>query len=223
VPGGLNKLEESKTILVQCDFDGTITVKDLSFVILDAFARNNWKQLFNDYQEGKITLGQFNTEAFSTVKADKESLLALVRKETVLRPGFPELIDYCRRKHFRFVIVSNGLHFYIEDLLTNLGFLDIEIYATQTDFCREGLKVQYIGPDGQYLDKDFKLAFTDSFLNQDYRIIYIGDGSSDLLPAKKAQFIFATGTLLEHCQAIDLSCTPFDDFNQIVSFLESLR
>ena len=216
-------MKETQKTIVQCDFDGTVTVRDVSFIILDVFAKGDCKQLFRDYQEGKITVGHFNSEAFSTVKADKESLLEVVRKETEIRPGFHELIDCCRRKDFRFVIVSNGLHFYIEDIFTNLGIPDIEVYAAQTDFRPEGLKVQYIGPDGHYLDSDVKIAYTDSFLNQDYRVIYIGDGESDLAPAKKAHHIFATGSLLERCRETNLSCTPFTDHNQIVKVFESWR
>ncbi|MFC1953707.1 MtnX-like HAD-IB family phosphatase [Chloroflexota bacterium] len=209
--------------IVQCDFDGTVTKEDISFVILEAFAKGNWKQSFRDYQEGKISVGHFNTIAFSTIKADKESLLEITRRKTEIRPGFRELIACCRRKNFRFVIVSNGLHFYIEDILKNLGMPDIEVYAAQTDFHPDGLQVQYIGPEGQHLDNNFKIAYTDTFLIQGYRVIYIGDGESDLPPAKKAHHIFATGTLLELCRETNLDCTPFIDHNQVISALESWK
>ena len=49
-----------KTI-IQCDFDGTITEEDQAFLLLDAFARGNWRQLLTDYREGKISVGNFNT------------------------------------------------------------------------------------------------------------------------------------------------------------------
>ncbi|MEE8414627.1 MAG: MtnX-like HAD-IB family phosphatase [Dehalococcoidales bacterium] len=214
-------MKETQKTIVQCDFDGTVTEEDVSFIILDAFGSGEWRQLFRDYQEGKITVGHFNSEAFSTVKTAKESLLEIVRKETTMRPGFQELIDCCLRLDFRFVIVSNGLQFYIEDILTSLGMPDIEVYAAQTAFRPEGLIVQYIGPDGDKLDNDFKLAYTNSFLHQGYRVIYIGDGESDLSPAKISHQIFATGTLLERCRETNLSCTPFTNHNQVVSSLES--
>ncbi|MFC1988926.1 MtnX-like HAD-IB family phosphatase [Chloroflexota bacterium] len=214
-------MKETGKILVQCDFDGTVTEGDVSFFILDAFAGWKWRQLFKDYQDGKISVGGFNTKAFSMVKADKRALLEIVRRETKVRSGFPELIACCRRKDFRFVIVSNGLLFYIEDVLISLGIPDLEVYAAQTDFHPEGLKVQYTGPDGQHLDSDFKLAYTDSFLNQGYRIIYMGNGESDFPPAKRSHHIFATDALLERCRAENIGCTPFTDHHQIVSVLES--
>jgi len=214
-------LTEATKTLVQCDFDGTITEEDVSFLMLDAFAGGNWRELFREYQEGKISVGHFNTRAFSMVKADKESLLGIVREKVNIRPGFHELVACCRRKGFRFVIVSNGLDFYIDEILRSIRMADLEVFAAQTRFSPDGLKVQYIGPDGSYLDSDFKVAYINSFLNEGYRIIYIGNGSSDVPPARKSHHIFATGALLEHCREINLGCTSFADLNEVVRVLES--
>ncbi|MFC2056347.1 MtnX-like HAD-IB family phosphatase [Chloroflexota bacterium] len=214
-------IEVSKT-LVQCDFDGTITEEDVSFVMLDAFAGGDWRQLFRDYEEGSITVGDFNTRAFSMVKVGRESLLEAVTGKIKVRPGFHELVAYCRRKGVRFVIVSNGLDFYIDNILTSIGMADLEVFAAQTRFHSDGLKVQYIGPDGDYLDSDFKVAHVNSFLNEDYRIIYMGNGTSDFPPAQKSHHVFATGSLLEHCKEANLDCMPFTDFNEVVKALESL-
>lgn len=215
-------LSENK-ILVQCDFDGTITEEDASFIILDAFGGGNWRQLFKDYQEGRITVGQFNEKAFSMVRADRESLQRLVRGKVKVRPGFHELVACCHRKGFRFVIVSNGLDFYIDEILRSIKMPDLEVFAARTRFHPEGLKVQYIGPDGSYLDSDFKLAYVNLFLNEGYQVVYIGDGPSDISPARKSHYIFATatGTLLEHCKEKNLDCVPFTDFNEVVKVLES--
>ena len=213
--------EVSKT-LVQCDFDGTITEEDVSFVMLDAFADGDWKQLFTEYEEGKISVGYFNTTAFAMVKADRQSLLEIAMSKIKVRPGFHELVACCRRKGFRFVIVSNGLDFYIEKILRDAGLADIEVYAAKTQFHPEGLKVHYIGPDGNQLDSDFKVAYVNSFLKEGYRIIYAGNGTSDIAPAKMCSHIFATGALLAYCQQTNLGCTPFTDFNEVVRVLELL-
>lgn len=214
--------KEIKT-LVQCDFDGTVTESDISFLILDAFGRSDWEKLFKDYQQAKLSLGRFNTDAFSSVKADRDKLLELVRKGAKVRPGLLELVDCCRSRGFRFVIVSNGLRFYIDDIFRNLGLTDIETFAAETRFHPDGLKVQYVGPDGKVLDNDFKLAYTNSFLEQGYRIIYLGDGSSDLAPARKSERIFATGSLLKQCRTAKVSCTPFTDLLQVTEVIESLE
>ena len=73
--------------LFQCDFDGTITFEDISFLILDAYGDKDWRRMFQEYKDGKISVGRFNTMAFATVKADKETLLKLVKERAELRPG----------------------------------------------------------------------------------------------------------------------------------------
>jgi 2-hydroxy-3-keto-5-methylthiopentenyl-1-phosphate phosphatase len=215
-------LNEAIKTLVQCDFDGTITEEDVSFMILDAFAGGDWRQFFRDYQEGRITVGEFNNRAFSMVKADRESLLRVARGGAKVRPGFQGLIDCCRKKGYRFVIVSNGLDIYIKEILNGMGITGIEIFAARTEFGPGGIKVRYIGPDGSYLDNNVKAAYVDSFIKDGYRLVYIGDGRSDTLPAGKSHHVFATGNLVEHCRKANIACTPFSDFTEVVEVLESL-
>ena len=211
----------SKT-LFQCDFDGTITEEDASFVILDAFADGDWKKLHREYEEARISVGRFNTDAFAMVKASRQRLLAVIKAKVKIRPGLHELMAYCRRKGIRFVIVSNGLDFYIEEILRNAGISDIEVFAAETRFQPDGLAVKYIGPDGTHLDEGFKESHVNSFLAEGYRIIYAGNGTSDISPAKRCHYIFATGSLLEHCRQTKLDCAPFTDLNEIVKVLEVL-
>jgi len=213
-------LTEVRKTLVQCDFDGTITEEDVSFMMLDAFADGDWRRLFREYQEGKMSVGHFNMEAFAMVKADRESLLRLIRGKMMIRPGFQEVVACCHRKGFRFVVVSNGLDFYIQEILEGIGMAYIEVFAARTRFHAEGLEVQYVGPDGSPLDEDFKGAYVNSFLGEGYRIIYMGNGTSDILPARQCHYVFATGVLLDHCKQTNLDCTSFTDFNEVVKVLE---
>jgi 2-hydroxy-3-keto-5-methylthiopentenyl-1-phosphate phosphatase len=202
--------------LVQCDFDGTVTEKDASFFLLDAFAQGDWRRLLREYKEHKISVGEFNTKAFAMVKADKPTLLGALKGGVKVRPGFHELINYCLKEGFRLVIVSNGLDFYIKAILKDLGLKNIEVHAAQASFHPEGMKVKYVGPAGKRLDDSFKEAYIKSFLKLGYRVIYMGNGDSDVAPAKYAHYVFATGDLLAYCRENNLDYKPFENFNDIV-------
>ena len=208
--------------LVQCDFDGTITEEDMGFLLLDSFASEDWRRLLTEYRESRISVGYFNTKAFATVKADRQTLLKFVRSKVKIRAGFHELLAYCRRKGFRFVIVSNGLVFYIEAILRDTGVDNIDILAAQTNFTPEGIEAEYIGPEGNQIQDGFKGAYIRSFLRKGYRVVYIGNGISDTLPAKQAHHIFAISELLDYCKETNLNCTPFVDLNDVVRSLELL-
>jgi 2-hydroxy-3-keto-5-methylthiopentenyl-1-phosphate phosphatase len=208
--------------LVQCDFDGTITEEDTSFFLLDAFAQGDWRRLLREYKEHRISVGEFNTKAFAMVKADKPTLLGALQGKVKVRAGFHELVNYCRRKGFRLVIVSNGLDFYIEATLKDLGLKNIEVHAAQASFHPEGMEVQYVGPDGKRLEDGVKEAYIKSFLKLRYRVIYVGNGDSDFAPAKYAHHVFATGELLVYCRENNLNYKPFENFIDIVRDIDLL-
>jgi len=145
----------------------------------------------------------------------------MIREKVSVREGFIDFMEYCRAKNYRFVIVSNGLDFYIDDILGRIGFSDVEVHASNTVFGENGLIVRHKGPDGEYLDEDVKTAYTEYYLQQGYKVIYLGDGRSDVLPASKSHHIIATGSLIEYCDSEKLPCTPFTGFSQVIQVMDS--
>ena len=213
---------EIQRTIVQSDFDGTITVEDVSFMILDAFADGDWRSLLKAYRESKISVNHFNAEAFGMVKADKPTLADFAINTMRIRDGFHKLIDSCKRMGFRFVIVSNGLDFYIKAILQDIGLDDIEVLAARTKFVSDSLNVAYIGPDGNQMENGFKEAHTKSFLDNGYRVIYLGNGISDIPAARHAQHVFATGELRAYYDKTNTNYLPFTDLNDVALALEQL-
>ncbi|MDZ4230504.1 MAG: MtnX-like HAD-IB family phosphatase [Dehalococcoidales bacterium] len=213
-------MTETTKMLVQCDFDGTVTEEDVSFMLLDTFAEGNWRERLKEYEAGRISVGRFNMEAFSMIKVGREALLEVVRRKTKVRPGFKEMVAYCRRRGIRFVIVSNGLDFYIKEIMDGLGLEDVEIFAARTHFHPGSIEVHYVGPEGNYLDDNFKGAYVNSFLGEGYCVVYMGNGTSDILASKDCHHIFATSTLLSHCERTGRECTPFTDFAEVLSVIK---
>ena len=208
--------------LIQCDFDGTITEVDASFLVLEEFASGDWHQVLQEHREHKISVGQFNARTFSMVKVEQKTLLKTIMEKVKLRAGFSEFVDYCSKRDFRLVIVSNGLDFYLQALLDYYGLGEVEWHAARTCFKAGTMEVQYIGPDGKLLDDAFKEAYVQLFLTQNYRVIYVGNGDSDIAPAKQAQHVFAREELLSYYQGNGLKCEPFEDFTNITKEMELL-
>ena len=169
--------------LVQCDFDGTVTEEDAAFYLLDKFAQGDWRRVLRDYKQRRISVREFSVRAFTMIKADKPTLLDALKGRVKVRAGFKELVNYCRGRGFRFVIVSNGLDFYIQAILKEMGLQDIEVHAARSSFRSGGMKVEYVRPDGKEVQDGFKDAYIKSFLKLGYRVIYIGNGDSDTAPA----------------------------------------
>jgi 2-hydroxy-3-keto-5-methylthiopentenyl-1-phosphate phosphatase len=211
-----------KPVLVQCDFDGTVTIGDVSFLILDEFTGSAWRKEFDAYMASMITVNQFNTGAFARVKASREELDRFVRKNTVVRPGLEDLLSTCRELGFRFVIVSNGMKFYIETILKMLA-LDVEFVAGEALFTPDGVRAWYPGPDGRPVEDGFKEAWTRYFLQQGYSIVYVGNGSSDFPPASLCQHILGVDNLLAKCRQENVACQEFTDLHRVAGYLRSLK
>jgi 2-hydroxy-3-keto-5-methylthiopentenyl-1-phosphate phosphatase len=150
-------------------------------------------------------------------------LLRYVRDSQVaVRPGFKELVAYCSAKGYEFIIVSNGLDFYIKAVLKDISANGVRVFAARTTFNLGGLDVRYIGPDGSVLDAGFKDSYVKLYRSRGYRVVYIGDGSSDVSPASQAHHIYARDELLRRCREKGLTCVPFEDFRDVVKGLERM-
>jgi 2-hydroxy-3-keto-5-methylthiopentenyl-1-phosphate phosphatase len=156
------------------------------------------------------------------VKTDKKTLISYTRQHSQLRGGFKELLDYCKKNNIEFVIVSNGLDFYIETLLNDLGLNKLKTIAGRTEFNHNGITVRYIGPEGNELMSGFKEAYARLYINQGYRIVYIGNGISDISAARLSYRVFARDDLLEYCSESSLKCIPFDDLNDVIKGLADI-
>jgi 2-hydroxy-3-keto-5-methylthiopentenyl-1-phosphate phosphatase len=209
--------------LIQSDFDGTITEEDISFFLLDAFAQGDWRRWLREYKEQRISVGEFSTRAFAMVKVDKHTLIEALKGRVKVRAGFRELVNYCLNKGLRLVIVSNGVDFYIRAVLEDMGLTDLEVHAAQASFHPEGMRVLYVGPDGKTLKDGFKETYAREFLKLGYKLIYIGNGDSDVAPAKHAHHLFATGDLLAYCKENKMKAGSFETFLDVIRELDLMQ
>ena len=80
---------------VICDFDGTITLKDSTDLLLDRFADPAWLDIEKEWLAGKIGSRECLERQLRLVQADEEDLSSLL-EEIPLDPAFPLFASYCR-------------------------------------------------------------------------------------------------------------------------------
>ncbi|MGD9143233.1 MAG: MtnX-like HAD-IB family phosphatase [Dehalococcoidia bacterium] len=211
---------------LQCDFDGTITIGEVSRFLLEAFAEGDWLGREKEYKTGKISVQECITENFAMIKIDSETIrdFLLNGGKVRIRPGFKELLDYCTGKGIEFIITSNGLRFYIETILDDMGIDNIDIFAASCEFNPEGIKLTYTGPDGNHIENGFKESWAVELRKRGYdRIYYVGNGASDIYPARHATHVFAVDGLLERCNSENINCLPFSDLFEVIKGLEEIN
>ena len=203
-------------MIIQCDFDGTITKNNLSILLRENFAHGDWRKIDSDYLHGHLTVEQSNRLQFALIKEPKDKLQEFVRQHIEVRPGFLEFVKYCRDTGTPLVIVSSGLDFYIETVFNEIGMPDLELHCGRTSFSRDGIIVSYRGPEGDTINQGFKKEYLTWLKKRDRHIIYIGDGLSDLEAARHAGRVFATGHLVRLLRAESVPCGVFSDFHDLL-------
>jgi len=203
-------------MIIQCDFDGTITRNNLSVLLREKYACDGWKRIDSDYLSGHLTVEQSNKLQFALIKEPKAKLQEFARQHIELRPGFLEFVRHCRENAIPFVIVSSGLDFYIKPVLAAVGMPDIELHCGLTTFSSDGIGVSYYDPEGNILNQGFKKTYSIWLKKRDMNITYLGDGLSDLEAARQADHVFATGQLLDLLNSQSIACSAFSDFYDVL-------
>ena len=96
-------------IVVQCEFDGTVTAVDLGFGLREAFGPDGWADMEEDFLAGRCSAEENIAKQFKLIKASKQEIEDFVLGNVVLRPEFNEFVEYCRGVGLKLVIVSTGL------------------------------------------------------------------------------------------------------------------
>ena len=203
-------------MIIQCDFDGTIIRNNLSVLLREKYAGGDWQKIDCDYLHGRITVEQSNKLQFALIKEPKERLQAFVRQHVDLRPGFVEFVRFCQESAISFAIVSSGLDFYIEPILAEIGMPGLELHCGRTSFSHDGIDVVYYDPEGNVINQGFKKKYLTWLKKRGENIIYLGDGLSDLEAARQADYVFATGHLLDLLGTHSIERSAFSDFYDLL-------
>ncbi|MEW5936757.1 MAG: MtnX-like HAD-IB family phosphatase [Candidatus Thermoplasmatota archaeon] len=202
---------------VVCDFDGTITTRDIAEAILERFTGDAWKDIEAEYREGKIGSRIALAKQFANVHASSEEVVAYALGIAALRPHFKEFAAFCHEKDVPLLVLSEGLEIYIEPILRRAG-ANVRYEANTAAPSEQGMKILY-HDDG--MDCELcgicKFKRVEDLRDEGYKVMYIGDGYSDLCAARNADLVLAAGYLRERLGGLE-----FEDFAQAAEVLEGL-
>lgn len=204
------------------DFDGTICTADVGDGLNARFAAPEWREIDRAYTRGEIG----SRLAYPRIAAlmqgiTREQMLAFALRRARVDPEFPAFVALCRERGYDLKIISDGLDFYIEAVLERDGLSDIEFYANAVTFSepdRIAVSFPYVN-DRCAKCGTCKTALIERFRDDYDRIIYIGDGHSDVCPSQRADGVFAKGILLEKCMQNRTPCRSYRGFEDILRIL----
>lgn len=206
---------------VLVDFDGTAAVQDVGVKLIERFARDeSWKVIDNDYENGRVgsRAAYRIVEGLLTGKPDEWIRFALAAAQ--LDPGLPVLVQTCLESGWRLEILSDGLELYILPMLARAG-LDLPVRSNR--MVRVGGRLRIFTPLMNPLCGrcgTCKAERVEALTRNEYRVIYIGDGFSDLCAAPRAHQVFAKGVLARHCLDRRVPHQVFDTLDDVARALK---
>jgi 2-hydroxy-3-keto-5-methylthiopentenyl-1-phosphate phosphatase len=209
-------------ICIACDFDGTITTVDTAELTLKKFAAGKWEVFDDLLGQGKISLEDCMINQFRLIKAPKEEIIQMLDSVVSLRPKIEELIEFCRVKDIEFTILSAGLDFYIDHVISKYGWNNVKRTSGTTTFTENGISIEF--PKNHFSDSEtFKEDFVRTQKGMDKDVWYFGDGTSDREGALTANMVFTvTGSRLsEIMEARGKIHRDFQDFGDILTTLKN--
>lgn len=201
------------------DFDDTIVERDIAAQLLERFAHSSWRELRERRRETGMSLEQYSKAALDLVDASREELVAYALDIARPRAGFLELLDWCHWNDWQAAVVSNGWDVYIDAVLDQMGVDRVLRHCGRARFTYRW-RLRYLSPRGVELDDGFKVSYVSSYREHGDFVAFVGDGPSDVAPARLAHAVFARDTLWETLsRAID-RIHPFETFHDVVTILE---
>lgn len=216
----------SKPIVIFCDFDGTITERDMIISLMDKFAPAGWETVKDLILSQQVSVQEGVAQLFSLISSSKkEELIGYALDFVKIRGGFGEFVKFCRDNHITLLVTSGGIDFFVRPILSRFGEIE-RIYCNESDF--SGDTIQILWPhtcDGQ-CDGGCGLCkptILRKYPAEEYRRIVIGDSITDLKAARIADLVFARSLLLQKCEEEKLSHLEFADFYDVRKDIEQLQ
>ncbi len=205
------------------DFDNTITRGDVLDGIIERFAAGDeWRALEMAWSRGEIGAQQCldgQMRCLRASRAEFEQHLEGVEFD----PGFGALCDLLRRESIELTIVSDNFDEFIDAILRRKGYAHVRRFANHLE-CRDDRVVPsfpFANPECPACAHCKKTHFLPP--RHDARtVVYIGDGRSDLCPARHADLVYAKSTLLHVLRTEGVPCVAFDTLADVAASLSTL-
>lgn len=221
--GGPGTRAGSAPVSFLIDFDGTISLTDISDAILARHAPGaEWKERDLLYDAGLI--GSRDLLAWDvTLLPDNEAVLSETATEQPLDPTFPAFVEVARRWGAAVEVVSDGFGWYVSSALRRLGLEDLPVARAETVFGTGTDHPEISFPAGHpacFVCGTCKRERVREHHRRGNVVVFIGDGMSDRYGAAHAEVIFAKGRLARLCDDEGWAYTPWTTFAEITRWTE---
>jgi len=208
---------------VFCDFDETVTMRDVGTEILTRFGTPVAFDIWKEFDAGRKSPAECLRIACETVtNTSAEDMRALIEGQAI-RSGFVEFTRFCNEGSIELRIVSDGFSIYIAQILEKYSLGHIPVWTNTIELNSQGrFDVSFDHErEGCSHCASCKCAGVINSSDDTDTIVYVGDGYSDWCPSMMADVVFARRDLKRHCGELGIPHHPFEDFHEVQAILQN--
>lgn len=199
------------------DFDGTITRKDVGNEFFIKFGGERCRTYIEQYRSGHLSAKTlFRSEVDALGCLDTPQALEFLRVQEI-DGSFREFAGFCKDHGISFHIVSDGLDFYIHEILKHHGIEGVPVYSNKLLLREDGTAgIEFPHDDAECTRcACCKRNIIVTSAADDDVVVYIGEGYSDRCPVRYADIVFAKDELQRYCQEMNITYYLYSDFNDV--------
>jgi len=203
------------------DFDNTLTRGDVLDQAIEEFSPDDaWRHWEDEWAKGRLGARDCLQRQVASMRVPRATLLEYFSRVRV-DPVFADIVGWARPRGVEVIIVSDNFEPLIRTALHGNGIAGVPVFANGLAFEGEDRLV----PSFPFHDPACGRAANAKARHlapyREQRIVFAGDGRSDIDPALVADVVFAKSTLARELAAKSIAYRPFDTLAPVLEFLRS--
>jgi 2,3-diketo-5-methylthio-1-phosphopentane phosphatase len=214
-----------------CDFDGTISLIDVTDSLLEKFAPPEWEEIEKTWQKGIIGSHECLAQQIPLLDMSQVELNRHL-DEIEIDPDFSTFVAEIQQNGHKITVVSDGLDYAIQRILNRYGLGSLVIKANKLIQRSErswSVTFPHTNPNCEISSGNCKCAVAEKHQLENQlenikldKSLLIGDGTSDFCIAAKVDFVFAKNVLIKHCIREKIPHFPLENFSQVRSLFQHI-
>ncbi len=204
---------------IYCDFDGTITKRDTVNEFFEKYIGDKWLESEKLWIDGKISSRENAIIQVGMLNNISQKQLDDYINSIEIDDYFLDFVDYVKSNNIKLTILSDGFDLFIKKVLERYD-LELPFYANKLIYKNGKFSIEF-----PYYNENCnkKAGMCKCQKVKEKYFCYIGDGTSDLCIASKADLLFASKNLHEYCKKNSIKHCHFTSFSNIIKTLNDMH
>ncbi|UYZ83340.1 MtnX-like HAD-IB family phosphatase [Entomomonas sp. E2T0] len=215
---------ESQKPIILCDFDGTISLKDVTDILLSHFGKEGCEDLEEQWLAGVIGSQECMSKQIALMDASLDEL-DKVLAQVEIDPDFTAFVHKALDEDIVVHVVSDGLDYAIQSILKrhNLSMLPVFANRLLHDNNRSWrLDFPYASSGCIKASGNCKCAHLQKQRQHFYNVLYVGDGASDYCVSHKVDLVLAKDKLINYCEQHSINHYKIRNFADALTALPTI-